>query len=363
MNIPFLPLLIVTSAVLSVPSYADWNPQVYNAIKWTTPNQGQRTLAYTTSVGITRIPMAYHGGVDSNASGDITDRNKEHFQQWVQERLPSNYCGPVVMDYEQPWWEALGAKAIAPEKLQEIIAVYNESTSIARSMLPNAQWGYWGLPLLRNTSDNWLNQGNSLEPLLSTCGALYPDIYDSNRGKDTSSRAQRHIERVLELAAGAIPVYVFVSPRFTGEGKDHSNFVPDDVFLRHLNGAMKASWTDASEVQHKIQGLILWDAYGYTQASEWTDLDTKHAYYFQLMQALVDAWGKSMKATDVQTGVDQKAACQYGLPEPANSGGAIDDASLSSQNRLKPQKDPRNRERPVLEDERVPSGRVPSVRE
>ena len=204
-------MLIATFSVFALDANADWNPQAYNAIKWTAPNQGRNTIAYTTSVGITRVPIAYHGGVDTNASGEITEQNISHFKQWVLERLPSGYCGPVVLDYEQPWWQTLGSKTITHEALQEIISVYGESMQIAKNTLPDAQWGFWGLPLLRNTGEKWKAQGVSLDPLLKQCNGLYPDIYDSNRGKDTSARAQRHIESVLKSAAGQIPVYVFVS--------------------------------------------------------------------------------------------------------------------------------------------------------
>jgi len=355
----FLTTLTATFSLLALNANADWNPQVYNAIKWTAPNQGRTTIAYTTSVGITRVPMAYHGGVDANASGEITEQNISHFKQWVLERLPSGYCGPVVMDYEQPWWHTLGAKTITQDSLQEIISVYGESMQIAKNTLPDAQWGFWGLPLLRNTGEKWKAQGVSLDPLLKQCNGLYPDIYDSSRGEDTSARAQRHIESVLKSAAGQIPVYAFVSPRFTGEGKDHSYFIPDDVFLRHVNGAMKAAWTDATGQVHKIQGIILWDAYGYTPEAGWDDLDTKHAYYFQLMQALVEAWEKSMVGVSVETNVVHLPNCKYALPEPKNSETAIDDAPLQrpSQNNFQ------NRERSNLESERIPSGRIPSGRE
>jgi hypothetical protein len=299
--------------------------------------------------------MAYHGGVDTNASGEISDKNKERFANWAQERLPSNYCGPVVMDYEHPWWPELGAKEMTPTRLEEILSVYIEGEQVALDVLPNAQWGYWGLPLRRNTTDSWLNQGLSLEPLISQCSALYPDIYDSNRGQDNSKQAKRHIETVLKEAAGRIPVYAFVSPRFTGEGGDHSHFIPDDVFLRHVNAAMQAVWIDDNGTQHRIQGIILWDAYGYTPESEWEELDKQHTYYFELLQALVNAWKKAMVGVTVDVGLEGDRGCQYGLPEPSNSESAIDDAPLQNTGRMH---DDRIREKPAIENDRVPSGRI-----
>jgi len=359
MNKQIFITLTAVSVQFQLHAAADWSPKVYNAIKWTAPDQGKQTISYTTSVGITRIPMAYHGGVDTNASGEITEQNIQKFTNWTEEKIPRDYCGPIVMDYEQPWWKLLGQKTILPEQLQEIVQVYSQGVEVAKGILPNAQWGYWGLPLKRNTSDQWLNQGNTLEPLLTQCGALYPDVYDANRGRDTSAQAQKHIERVLEEARGKIPVYVFVSPRFTGEGGDHSNFIPDETFLKHVNGAMKAKWVDASGIQHRIQGVILWDAYGYTEESQWDELDTKHKYYFQLLQALVSAWEKSMAGLQIETGLPTNPICQYGLPEPINSKNAIDDAPIHMTEQSSPQQESNKRN---AESDRVSSGRINSNR-
>ena len=120
---------------------------------------------------------------------------------------------------------------------------------------------------------------------------------------DSAPLIEKHISKVLELAGGRIPVYVFVSPRFTGQGGDHSFFVPNDVFLKQTNAAMKAVWVDEDGVQHKIQGLILWDTYKFSPESDWKELDQKHKYYFELLQALVTAWEVEMQGTEVITGL------------------------------------------------------------
>ncbi|HIB51358.1 MAG TPA: hypothetical protein EYO40_08850 [Phycisphaerales bacterium] len=134
---------------------SDWSPQVYNAIKWTAPNQGQLTIDYTSNEGISRVPIAYHGGVDMDASGEITDKNILAFKQWVEQQIPQNYCGPIVLDYEQPWWKELRAQSILPERLHEILSVYIQGMDIAKQTRPDAQWGYWGIPGLRHTTARW----------------------------------------------------------------------------------------------------------------------------------------------------------------------------------------------------------------
>jgi hypothetical protein len=351
-------ILLLLLPCIATTSLADWQPKVYNAIKWSEPNQGIQTINYTSREGITLVPIAYHGGVDWNESGDISQSDIERFTAWVHQKIPTGYCGPIVMDYEKPWRKELSQKELNPGRLQEILSVYGEGVRIARGVAPTAQWGYWGMPLLRNTGASWREQGLSMKPLTEQCTALYPDIYDASRGNEQVRQVQEHITATLELAGGQIPVYVFVSPRYAGEGGDRSQFVPDDVFLRRANAAMKAVWIDEMGNRHKIQGLILWDAYSFTPESEWKTLDETHTYYFKLLQALVKAWEKQMVGQAIQTNVNDSSGCQYGMPEPQNSS-----ETLSKQVRQDGHATGvSNEEVPQIENERLPSGRIPSNR-
>ena len=353
-NILLLANIVVWSCYTPT-SFGDWNPQIYNAIKWTAPGQGVRTIEYTTHNGITRVPMAYHGGVDTNASGEITDKNIEKFTRWVHTYLPNDYCGPVVMDYEQPWWKEILAKEISPDRLYTIMSVYAKGMQTAKNIQPSAQWGYWGLPALRNTSSRWLEQGLSLEPLINQCNALYPDVYNCTPGKDKTELAQKHISKVLEQVAGRIPVYVFASVRYCGPDVDHSEFVPDEIFLRQVNAALRASWVDENGEQHRIRGIILWDAYGFSPEEEWEELDRKHKYYFELLLSLSEAWTKAMVGKNVETGPLDSSKCKFGLPEPANSSGAIYDEPIDGENG---RKHPEGIQEESVENRRVPSGRI-----
>lgn len=329
------------------PTHCDWEPKIYNCIKWTAANQGKLTIEYTSQVGITRVPMAYHGGVDTNASGEITEKNIRQFTAWVREVLPRDYCGPVVMDYEQPWWKELRAKTIDPERLQAILSVYIKGMQVARDLQPTSQWGYWGFPCLRHSSDDWLEQPVTLEPLIGKCKALYPDVYNCSPGVDRTAQAEEHISTVLKLAAGRMPVYAFVSMRYCGKDVDHSVFVPEDIFLRQVNAAMQASWTDDLGTQHKIKGIILWDAYGFSPESEWGELDKKHKTYFEMLQALSKAWAEAMHGKSVVVGPPLSEECMYGLAEPRNSSEAIYDKAI----------DRRDTE---IQEESAPDTRVPS---
>ncbi|HIO20361.1 MAG TPA: hypothetical protein EYN11_04620 [Phycisphaerales bacterium] len=356
-NYPAVLISLVVATLSSSVVHAQWNLQIYNAIKWTAGNQGADTISYTTYEGITRVPLAYHGGVDTNASGEITDRNIDQFTNWVHNTVSSDYCGPIVLDYEQPWWRELSDIDLDEIKLQEILTVYIEGAQVAKQVLPNAQWGYWGLPSLRSSGPAWTDRGLSFQALASQCAALYPDIYDSNPNNELLTQTRNHIEKVLKLANGKIPVYVFASPRFTGQHGDHSQFIPDDVFLRKANAALQARWIDDSGVQHRIQGIILWDSYSFSEESEWNELDEKHKHYFQLLQALKKAWCNSMQGTVVETDLPPFPSAQYGLSEPQNS---LD--TLGTNHQVVDAPSIQTREKPAKENDRVSSGRVPSDR-
>ena len=332
----------------------EWSPMVYNGIKWTEANQGIATIAYTRSVGITRIPIAYHGGVDTNADGEISESNITQFANWVQDVIPEKYTGPLVMDYEQPWWNELRSKSITKERLNEILNVYAEGLVIAKKQRPLAQWGYWGLPGLRHTDPSWLNLGLDINQITNTSHALYPEIYDCNRGLDMNKRIQQHIQVSLSQAQGKIPVYVFVSPRYCGENGNRSLFVPHDVFIKRVNSALKAKWKNAKGEQFRIQGIILWDAYGYSERDEWAELDQKHVQYFQLLHSLVDAWTTNMKGINCSTGLPKNHASKYGLPEPQNSGDAIKNPQD------KPIKDGQRVNNEAMPSNRTPSNRLPN---
>ncbi|MEE2912619.1 MAG: hypothetical protein VX436_02320 [Planctomycetota bacterium] len=328
--------------------WADWKPVVLNGIKWTAANQDIQTLEYMTSQGILRIPVKYYGGVDTNVDGKIEEEDILQFTKWVDQHVPKNYDGPIVMDYEKPWWEELRSATITSERLKKLMEPYVKGLKIARKLRPNAKWGYYGIPTRRNTSPKWLEQGHSLEPIFANSKALFPAIYDCSRGKDRNKEVAMQITKSLEHAAGRMPVYAFVTPRYCGESGDRSLFVPDDIFLKRANTALKCSWTDKNGKQHRIKGLVLWDAFGYTPEEKWGELDATHKHYFELLQALVTAWSESMLGIDIVVDPDDYAENQQGLPEPINSGINLDTTKDSETNN--------NR----TEDNRVPNDRIPN---
>ena len=347
----------------AIPAFADWHPTVLSAIKWTAPDQGEQTIDYTEKTGILRLPIKYYGGVDTDTDGTIDEQNIEVFTEWVQKHIPNGYSGPIGMDYEKPWWKELRQETISESRLSEIMDVYIRGLQVAKRIRPNALWGYYGLPTRRNTSKNWIDQGLSLEPIISESQTLFPSIYDCSRGKDRTKEVQAQISTVLAQAQGKVPVYVFVSPRYCNEDGDRSLFVPDEIFLRQANAAMRAIWIDEEGMQHRIRGLVLWDAYGYTPESEWSQLDKTHKHYFELLQALVEAWQKAMVGKLVIDEPEGYKQAQHGMPEPTNSGETLE--QNNSGNRVREHNASQNGIDPRNEgfNNRVPSGRVPSGRE
>ena len=353
--------LLLCCLVLESWTFADWNPVVINGIKWTAPNQGIQTIQYTESVGILRLPVKYYGGVDANADGVIDDADIEKFHEWVERHIPRGYTGPIGMDYEKPFWDDLRAETLSPQRLNEIMAVYVQGLKIAKSVRPEASWGYYGLPTRRNTTAGWLDQGLSLEPVIANSAVLFPSIYNCNRGKDRTKDVKRQVSVVLKEAAGRMPVYAFVTPRYCGEGGDRSLFVPDDLFLKQANAAMQAVWIDKFGVQHRIKGLVLWDAYGYTPESEWGQLDETHRHDFEMLQALVEAWAKAMVGKDVIDAPAMYDAGEQGLPEPINTAETLEDTSGSSIGGNRPRSNFGNNNRERVNEEsgnRLPSGRI-----
>ncbi len=342
------------STLWSAGCFADWNPVILNGIKWTAANQDNQTIAYTTNVGIFRLPVKYSGGIDTNIDGILEEDEITRFYEWVSQNIPQNYNGPVALDYERPWWDELKAETITQERLNQIISVYVQGLEIATSIRPEAQWGYYGLPTLRNTQQSWLNQGLSLEPLIKSSRALYPYIYNCTPEKNVTKRIEKHVSEVLREARGTIPVYVFISPTYCGQNKEERFPIPDEVFLRDANAAMKAKWTDEHGIQHRIRGIVLWDGYKYVNVEEFNSIDLQHKRYFALLEALTRAWKKAMTGIKVVTGPDLLENTQKGLPEPNNSGDTIFSTSHNT--------DLSHRETPEREHDRIESDRVPSNR-
>ena len=263
------------------------SPVLYDTIKYSEADQGEATKKTLARLGIPTIPIAYHGGVDWNQNGEITPDDRRLFKKWIDATIPENATGPAVMDYEQPWWDELSARTLDPDELDRIQAIYIDGLAEAKSLRPKLQWGYWGLPTMRNVSKGWSEQGLSIEPLMQASGALYPSAYDCAPG-DNADEFRRHIERVLKANKDERPVIVFLNMRFCGQNKDRSKFIPLDELLENAHAVLNATWTDPEGTVHHVDGIALWDAYIWSEEADWPALDRLHSEAFTRLHALVD---------------------------------------------------------------------------
>ena len=268
-------------------------PVVLDGIKYTDQEvQGSATRAACRRLGIETIPIAYHGGVDFNESGEITERNIVQFTRWVDRSIHRESTDFAVMDYEYPWWTELNARELAPERLAEILGVYSEGLAIAKKIRPGVRWGYWGLPTMRNVSQGWSDQGLSVNSLTLQQDAVYPGAYDCNPDEGPEEFGF-YIERVLESVQGKKPVWAFINTRYCGQDGDRSQFIPVDDVLANANAILKASWTDPEGVVHRAHGIVVWDTYGWSSEAEWPQLDRHNAMLFSRLHALTDLIGRT----------------------------------------------------------------------
>ena len=267
----------------------DPSPRVLDGIKYTEiERQGALTRQTCRRLGIPTVPIAYHGGVDTNADGVISENNIARFTEWVDRTIPRERTMPAVLDYEQPWWDELTAESIEPDRLREILDVYLEGLVVAEQLRPDVDWGYWGLPAMRHTSEKWRAQGLSLDALLSRQGAVYPAAYDCNPGSG-SDEFGRYATRALESCGGRLPVWVFINTRYCGQRGDRSRFIPVDEVLANAQAILTAEWTDPSGGVHRVAGIVVWDTYGWSDEESWGELDRHNADLFSRLHALAEA--------------------------------------------------------------------------
>ena len=149
-------------------------------------------------------------------------------------------------------------------------------------------------------------QGPSMNRLLRASGAIFPDCYETNPGRDDSARLGRHIERCIELVEGEVPVYVQMCPRFRDpDTRQWSHYFEVDEFLRdQARASLEARWVDAQGRTHRVAGIAIWDYYNYVRmyhddwhaltnrqiASLWSEIDDRHVELYGALRRLVDEY-------------------------------------------------------------------------
>ncbi|MDG2200778.1 MAG: hypothetical protein P8K80_06310 [Phycisphaerales bacterium] len=236
-------------------------------------DQGWRTRSQNQQDGIDVLPYAYGGGVDYNADMLYTSEDLASFEAWLDENVPEDYTGPVVLDMEGAWWAQMSVASTA--EMEDIMDFYIQGIEYAKVMRPNAKFGYWGLPKKHMTTDHYT--GPSMARLLQASGAIFPDSYETNPDYNDSVRLRRHVERCIELVQGEVPVYVQMCPRFRDEETGQWRYYfHDEEFLRDQGEAsLDARWVDASGRTHRVAGIAIWDCYNYAKLyhDDWSSLN------------------------------------------------------------------------------------------
>ena len=253
-------------------------------------NQGEHTKAWTANNGIAVQPISYNGAVDWYEDGEYSDDDKERFKNWLDAQVPADYDGPICLDLEGTWWNMLNTSNQAV--MDNVVAFYVEGLEYAKSLRPNAKIGYWGIPKKQYTSED-PSEHASIERLLLASTGIFPDVYEWNPNGNDAPRLQAHVEKCLELVNGEIPVYVQASPRYKlGPGTSFEFHKQNEFIHDQVQAALDAVWTDANGMEHRINGVALWDAYFYAsnQTEGWSEmnLDQRKSVWNELDQTHID---------------------------------------------------------------------------
>jgi len=262
--------------------------------------QGALTKAWVSDNNVAVQPMAYHGGVDWYGDNVYCDDDKRRFKNWLDDNFPADYDGPICLDMEGEWWGKFDTSS--QNLMDHVMDFYVEGLEYAQSLRPNAKIGYWGLPKKSHTKQN--STTASVERLLKASTGLFPDVYENNPTGNDSVRLQAHIETVIEMVDGQIPVYVQASPRYKIQSGIYNQLHTVEEFIRdQIDSALAAVWTDADGTEHRIAGIAIWDAYCYfyyynenwhsldneTRKAMWDELDAYHVELLTQMKISVDA--------------------------------------------------------------------------
>jgi hypothetical protein len=263
-------------------------------------NQGEHTKAWAAENGIAVQPISYNGAVDWYEDGEYSDDDKERFKNWLDAQVPADYDGPICLDMEGTWWNMLNTSN--QTVMDNVVAFYVEGLEYAKSLRPNAKIGYWGLPKKQYTSQDPTERA-SIERLLLASTGIFPDVYEYQPNSDDASRLQSHVEACIELVNGEIPVYVQAFPRYkSGPGTPLEYHTQEEFLHDQVQAALDAVWTDANGMEHRINGVALWDAYFYAASQTdgwsemnsaerkliWDDIDQTHIDLLTGMKSIVD---------------------------------------------------------------------------
>jgi hypothetical protein len=174
--------------------------------------------------------------------------------------IPAEFDGYAVLDWEVPVFRWIKKGPGTPE-FDRAVANMLEALRLARSLRPNAKWGYYGLPRKEYWARNeaWREESRALQPLVAEVDALFPSVYDHYRdGIDRKTEKEHayirdNVAMALEVADGK-PVFAYVTHRYHGSNEKAGK---DRIPLDELKGNVRAVF-EAEHQGRKATGVIYW---------------------------------------------------------------------------------------------------------
>ena len=217
--------------------------------------------AYGELLGIERAHILYDSDIDPEGEGRWT--RPDRTDVWLDERVPVDYEGYVVLDWEAGVFERLRGDPEGPGFAGAVGEMVRLAEHV-KAERPAARIGYYGLPITDYWSrgEAWEKRSRALAPLFDVCDALFPSVYDYY-GDQPERDARVHAELVrmaLDLA-GEDPVFLYTYHRY-----DHAEepwafgIIPEGEYFDHVTGLLLVE-SDG----RRPAGVVAWGMEDYYQ--------------------------------------------------------------------------------------------------
>ncbi len=196
-----------------------------------------------------------------DADGDGIYDDDTHFQFRLKQMIPSDYEGPVALNWEGPMLEALSdpdSKEHAASLAQFILVIQK-----AKKFRPNAKYGFVGLPVGRyfDRDETWYAQAEATQPIFDESQCLFPLAYDGAKDGATNDPdmdlevTTDCVSLALRHAAGK-PVYPYIHHRWaTSDPQWGFRLIPKEEFMANIGAVFAADFEG-----DKPDGIVWWGA-------------------------------------------------------------------------------------------------------
>jgi len=243
------------------------------------PLEGEDTLRLFTHLGVHQGLEAHYldwGMAISYTNGWIIKRvseeegcpgfnwDQDRTDYWL-ERVPENFEGPLVPDWEGDCMRVLadgpGAPGSEQEELwQQTLDKYLDLLTYLQRKRPSAKVGYYGLPTKKywGQDDAWRNSMRALRPLFELQNAIYVSIYDFY-DVDDYSQDHEHWRNIVLLAlevahtSGDKPVIMYSTHRFHNSTPNGFKLVDRVQYLDHIHYLLNVEHAGT-----KPFGVLMW---------------------------------------------------------------------------------------------------------